>query len=75
MVERADLYLSRALAAVFSACEIKNHHLRPLANSCAGWAGRGVTEIFKSRNAVTGLPSMPVLLLVADTSMAVLACA
>ena len=65
-VSRVDLHLSRSLAAVFTACEIKNHHVRPLANFWAGWAGRETMSIFKSWNATAGLPTTPELLFVPD---------
>ena len=71
MVERDDLHLSRVLAMVFSACEMKNHHLRPLANAWAGWAGPGVTEIFACWNSAAAFPPLPALLFVADPSVPV----
>ena len=66
-VRREDLYLSRSLAAVFSSCEVKNHHARPLANFWAGWAGSSIIGIFKSWNATSTFPITPVLVFTSDT--------
>jgi hypothetical protein len=52
-VARQDLYLSRALAAVFSTCEMKNHHVRPLANYWASWASQGIQTIFNAWNSTS----------------------
>ena len=49
---RHDMPLSRALASVFAApeFELKNHHIRPMANSWANWGATGVLSIFDAWN-------------------------
>jgi len=65
-VQGPKLYLSRALAAVFRSCEMKNHHTRPLATYWSGWAHPAVMEIFRSWNAASGIPPVPDLLFVPE---------
>jgi hypothetical protein len=46
----AVMPLSSALAALFESVELKNHHVRPLANSWANWGASGVLAIFAAWN-------------------------
>ena len=49
---RPDMPLSRAIAEIFESpkYELKNHHVRPLANSWANWGAAGVLAIFAAWN-------------------------
>jgi hypothetical protein len=49
---RADMPLSRAIAGIFESpeYELKNHHVRPLANAWANWGASGVLDIFTAWN-------------------------
>ena len=49
---RPDMPLSLAIAAIFESpvFELKNHHVRPLANSWANWGAAGVLNIFAAWN-------------------------
>ena len=69
-VVQEELRLSRALAGVFRACEVKNHHSRPLANYWVNWAGRSIFAIFCSWNDVAALrvPPIPDLLFVSTST-------
>ena len=51
---RVDMPLSLALAELFvnETFELKNHHVRPFANSWANWGATGVLNIFAAWNAV-----------------------
>ena len=46
----AGMPLSSALAALFESVELKNHHVRPLANSWANWGSSGVLTVFDAWN-------------------------
>lgn len=46
----AGMPLSAALASLFESVELKNHHVRPLANSWANWGASGVLAIFTAWN-------------------------
>ena len=49
---RVDMPLSSALASLFESVEMKNHHIRPIANSWANWGASGILRIFESWNSV-----------------------
>ena len=66
---RPDMPLSMAVAEIFESptYELKNHHVRPLANSWANWGAAGVLRIFEAWNltmaprvAATALDTIPI---------------
>ena len=72
IVSGQNMYLSRALAAVFTSVEIKNHHSRPLSNYWTCWGGRATLNIFRSWNDVADqqIPVTPDLIFRAPTRSA-----
>ena len=49
---RPDMLLSLAVAEIFESpsFELKNHHVRPMANSWANWGAAGVLDIYAAWN-------------------------
>jgi hypothetical protein len=63
-----DMFLSRALAHVFAATEVKNHHSRPLSNYWMCFSGKSVLSLFKTWNDVSGILPIPPLIFLPSTA-------